>query len=266
MSRIVVDKKWWSDHRRLTLIKILKSEVEADGLALSLWKLGFDYWVQDRSKIPQSIYSTLPHCQILLDLNLAQVQGDQVYVRGATDRFEWFFKRSNAGKLGCEAIKKKKAKGLTLTEDNPPPSSLLTLPPVQENPSPSSDIPKLHILAELWNDIMPPPFPKVLKTSGQRLKQATLRWKENPNKLYWGNILEIITQSDFLKGLNDRSWVADFDFLIRPGTDTRILEGKYTRKPQSRLQTVSDFNQSQRQKWLFNLTAPEERQHEGSEE
>lgn len=39
--------------------------------------------------------------------------------------------------------------------------------------------------------------------------------------------IEKVPRSGFLTGTNDRSWRADFDFLLKPDTITRILEGKY---------------------------------------
>ena len=44
------------------------------------------------------------------------------------------------------------------------------------------------------------------------------------------SLMEVIKQaakSDFLNGHNDRSWVADFDWLMRPNNFVKVLEGNY---------------------------------------
>ena len=52
------------------------------------------------------------------------------------------------------------------------------------------------------------------------------------------NICIIANNSNFLIGKNDRSWKADFDFIIRPDKATSILEGKYNIKKQDK---INDF-------------------------
>ena len=42
--------------------------------------------------------------------------------------------------------------------------------------------------------------------------------------------MEVIKQaakSDFLNGRNDRGWIADFDWLMRPNNFVKVLEGNY---------------------------------------
>ena len=44
------------------------------------------------------------------------------------------------------------------------------------------------------------------------------------------SLMEVIKQaakSDFLNGRNDRGWVADFDWLMRPNNFVKVLEGNY---------------------------------------
>ena len=41
-------------------------------------------------------------------------------------------------------------------------------------------------------------------------------------------ICKIANISEFLTGNNDRSWKADFDFIMRSDKATAILEGKYS--------------------------------------
>lgn len=43
-------------------------------------------------------------------------------------------------------------------------------------------------------------------------------------------ICKIANSSDFLIGINERGWKADFDFIMRVDKATAILEGKYANK------------------------------------
>lgn len=84
-------------------------------------------------------------------------------------------------------------------------------------------------LARLWNEHRGK-LPKVLrpdKLSTSRQRAAAARWRENPNEDYWRTVITRLAASDFCNGRNDRSWVADFGFLLRPETHEKVMEGKY---------------------------------------
>jgi phage replication O-like protein O len=71
-------------------------------------------------------------------------------------------------------------------------------------------------------------FPKVRTISEERKKHIGARYKQ-----YGCNIeifRELFTKaenSDFLKGINDREWKADFDWLMNEANMAKVLEGKY---------------------------------------
>lgn len=51
------------------------------------------------------------------------------------------------------------------------------------------------------------------------------------------SLMEVIKQaakSDFLNGRNDRGWVADFDWLMRPNNFVKVLEGNYNNNSNDR--------------------------------
>ena len=56
------------------------------------------------------------------------------------------------------------------------------------------------------------------------------RWLENPDPQFWVEVIKKLDQSDFCAGDNDRGWVANFDFLLKPETATKVTEGCYDRK------------------------------------
>lgn len=77
-----------------------------------------------------------------------------------------------------------------------------------------------------WNKL-PDPFPKVQTMSQGRKTslRARLRdkfWKEN-----FEPAMQIMEKSLFLLGKNQRGWVADVEFFLRPDSVAKIIEGKY---------------------------------------
>ncbi len=85
-------------------------------------------------------------------------------------------------------------------------------------------------LAELWREIFAPekPAPR-FKAGGERWKSAKARTAEEPSPEYWRQVITKISQTPFCRGKNDRSWIADFDFLVRQESHIKVMEGKYDR-------------------------------------
>jgi len=70
---------------------------------------------------------------------------------------------------------------------------------------------------------------KVSKLSDQRKKHISARYKE----FDYDKIIEVIKKagkSDFLCGINDKAWKADFDWIFNPTNFLKIMEGKYDNK------------------------------------
>lgn len=86
-------------------------------------------------------------------------------------------------------------------------------------------------LAILWNQFKPEQCAKIdsLSPASTRYRNAKARWAEKPDEFYWGNVIRKLEHIPFCLGHNDRAWVADFEFLVRPDTHAKILEGKYDR-------------------------------------
>jgi hypothetical protein len=90
---------------------------------------------------------------------------------------------------------------------------------------------ELPTLAKLWNEHSSPSQPKVRGCSNDRRRKAKARLNEGDfrdPKGYWVDVIKRVASSKFCNGDNDRGWVADFDFLIRPDTHHKVLEGKYS--------------------------------------
>ncbi len=99
------------------------------------------------------------------------------------------------------------------------------------------------ILAELWNKQAHPRLPRVkhMRPSSRRFKAAVRRWKEQPDRTFWFNVIEKINSTPFLVGQNDRGWNASFDFVMKPDKAQEILEGVYSGTGfKSSQQSISD--------------------------
>lgn len=119
----------------------------------------------------------------------------------------------------------------------------------EENPKPLSAHadPQNHQLVDIWNQVSGT-LPKVKILSAQRERKAKLAWGNNPSPEFWTEIVTKLRSSPFCTGTNDRGWVADFDFLLKPETPARVLEGKYdARIPNSRPPISAEAEQADRE-------------------
>jgi hypothetical protein len=79
-------------------------------------------------------------------------------------------------------------------------------------------------LQTLWNSNCGL-LPKVVKVSTGRRRAWGTRFRDNPDLTYWEAVIQRLAKSDFCNGA--RGWVADVDFLLRPDTHLKTIEGKY---------------------------------------
>jgi hypothetical protein len=61
-----------------------------------------------------------------------------------------------------------------------------------------------------------------------RRKALLARLKDDWWLKNWRESLSVGSQSEFLRGQNDRGWKIDFEFFLKPETVTKIIEGKYS--------------------------------------
>jgi hypothetical protein len=134
-------------------------------------------------------------------------------------------KRSEAGRLGGRPKSKRKANGkqnengeTSLDNDNDNETDVVV-----------NQKCLLSVVVEAWN-ALPKPFPKVVALSKGRRSHLTARLKEPNWVANWRAALDKVRTSAFCQGKNDRGWVADFDFFIRPDSVAKCLEGKYDKR------------------------------------
>lgn len=90
-------------------------------------------------------------------------------------------------------------------------------------------IPPVSELARVWNENRGP-LPKVLKVTGDRERKAKVRLREEPDLEQWKDAIVKLANWDWGTGHNSSGWMADFDYLLRPGTMVKALEGFFDAK------------------------------------
>ena len=84
-----------------------------------------------------------------------------------------------------------------------------------------------------WNKIASASgLKKIIKLTPERKRHLNARISEDYFLEYWDQAIIRISRSGFCNGKNDRGWIADFDFFLRPGTLVKIMEGKYDNRTQ----------------------------------
>lgn len=82
-------------------------------------------------------------------------------------------------------------------------------------------------LFKIWNDLSAD-MPKATELTHKRTLQAKARLREKPDLEYWRSVVRKMADSDFCCGRASGShWRANIDFLLRPDTHIKVLEGKY---------------------------------------
>lgn len=71
---------------------------------------------------------------------------------------------------------------------------------------------------------------KIVTISPHRKKAIAARWKEYGGIEAFENLFTMAEASSFLRGNNDRSWTATFDWLLKADNMAKVLEGNYRDK------------------------------------
>ena len=89
------------------------------------------------------------------------------------------------------------------------------------------ELPKelLNSIVSEWNNLGISKMTKINKGS-TRYKSINARIKDYGEEAFI-NAIRSISQSDFLRGINDRGWVITFDWFIKPNNFVKVLDGNY---------------------------------------
>jgi len=97
-------------------------------------------------------------------------------------------------------------------------------------------------VVELWNSTGF--LPKIQTMTAARKAALGKRLKESFFVENWKTAILAMEHSPFLLGQNDRGWKADFDWFLKPGTVTKIMEGKYSTAKPSTLTNSPEFDEN----------------------
>jgi len=103
-------------------------------------------------------------------------------------------------------------------------------------------------LLECWNANCGA-LPKAKALNASRSRTVLARLKENPDFEVWAKAARVISNSKFHTGQNERGWVADFDYFIRPATLLKAMEGSINstdHKPKNNWKPVNDTSRRDR--------------------
>lgn len=95
-----------------------------------------------------------------------------------------------------------------------------------------------QLIAE-WNSV---PVVKCARIAGKRRTVLTARNRDPYFREHWRAAIAHVADCPFLCGENDRGWVADIDWFLRPDTMLKIMEGKYdAREPAAKSGFLADL-------------------------
>lgn len=104
-------------------------------------------------------------------------------------------------------------------------------------------LPSAEKLRDIWNHLCGT-LPKCLEIGEERRRRAHQRLNDRSLE-EWARVVDRIAASGFCNGENDRGWVATFDWLLRPDTAAKVLEGKYDnrgkRPPTRTMQAITNW-------------------------
>jgi hypothetical protein len=243
----------------IDILSLEECEEIALGRCLRAFWLAQKYWRDGRRLVPAEVWD-LAGLEKLENAKLADRNSDGIYVRGARDFFDWYHDKSEAGrKGGLKSGEKRRHKH----EENPGSSTenseadeavlrsneaeLRSIEPVLSCSvlSCSSSVPSLSLspetggrppgpkeLAELWN-LHSGTLPKVNlslfkdnNSTQSRWTHAKVRLRADSDLSVWEEAIKRIAKSSWCNGKNPDKWKATFDYLIRPDTLAKALEGK----------------------------------------
>ena len=107
--------------------------------------------------------------------------------------------------------------------------------PIAAQKEEKADAPDFRKLADFFNDELRRNgsiIPTIRSIDGQRRSGTMARIREH-GKPAFAEAVKKAAASDFLNGKNDRGWVADFDWIIKPNNFIKVLEGNYDNRQQN---------------------------------
>lgn len=109
----------------------------------------------------------------------------------------------------------------------------------KDNNSISKDIlvsPNVDTVIKKWNELG---LSKIISIKNNRLKLLKARINEYSLEEVI-KAIEMINDCNFLKGQNNRNWIVDIDWFLKPNNFVKVLEGKYLNKDKKQTKNAFD--------------------------
>lgn len=72
----------------------------AKGRLHTIWRLAQDYWIENRTLIPEKVWILIPYHQDMIDCGFAEKRESGIYIYGSEEQFEWLISRRESGRKG----------------------------------------------------------------------------------------------------------------------------------------------------------------------
>jgi hypothetical protein len=154
-------------------------------------------------RIDHRIVQRNRYIMAFVDFNGSQYVTRQVTGRHATER---------------EEDKEEEREGEKEIKETPPADPALSVP--------------YQKIVDLFNNSLNGSLPKVEILNDLRKKHIKARWTERPDLNFWEEFFERVRRSDFLCGRTEKDpWTGcSFDWLIKPSSFAKVIEGNYDNK------------------------------------
>lgn len=244
MAMINIDEDLLISKRFSDLVLKLKSKTAALGAILECYLLAQKTWIKyGRVGVPKDLWLKEAIANEIIEVGLAVDNGDFIYVKGSKKLFVWLEQKSDAGKHKNRHNQYTKQKvERTSTHVNGMEPLSLSLALKKETTTTLSSGDDLHPLAKLWNENCKS-LPKVKEINPKRIKLCKLAWAKSQDHKYWQDLINKLTSSKFHTGDNDSGWVANFDYFLRPETQTKLIEGVIGEKKKEKFDFSSETPQ-----------------------
>jgi DNA-binding Lrp family transcriptional regulator len=103
----------------------------------------------------------------------------------------------------------------------------------KEAASPTAPSPCAEQLQKAWNDLTGLPIPRCVELTPQRRRQADARLRDRGLD-GMRQVFTRINELPFCRGDNDRGWVANFEWALKPNNVAKVMEGNYDRRNDTR--------------------------------
>lgn len=258
MARINLDDALY-DHGGFKALSSHKGIIIAQGLMAEAYKVAQFYWCREgatRSPVPLKIFLAEPLMQLLLDFDLATVDGDKVTVWDSENQFSWLLNARENGKKGGRPAKNNPVviDGIAFgspQKPNPIPDqtqiepksnplySLLSPLSIHTQPDVQSEVISHDKIIDLFNKIcggegriktfnghfLPPDAATNLFN-----RQVSPFWRNPEN---WEQLFREVVESNYLSGRKEAGFVATLPWILKPDKFEDIYGGLYGNRDES---------------------------------